>query len=105
MVGDLKFKDRLLSQQHTTMHKPIILNINAGRDCQGDAQSTIDIEVYSDVIAIDTIPTDCDSPIEGDRVYLNIDDIHQALLSAGKANVSPQLNGLLAILNPETLED
>ena len=87
------------------MNKPTIITINAGRDCQGDAKQPIDVEIHSDMLSIDTTPTDPDSPLGGDRVYLDIDDIHQALLKTGHANAIPQLNRLLAILNPETLED
>ncbi|MGD1950732.1 MAG: hypothetical protein ACFB14_13960 [Leptolyngbyaceae cyanobacterium] len=87
------------------MNKPTIITINAGRDCQGDAKQPIDIEIHSDLIAIDTTPIDPDSPLDGDRVYLSIDDIHAALGTEGLHSASPQLNGLLAILNPATLED
>ncbi|NEZ64155.1 hypothetical protein D0962_15380 [Leptolyngbyaceae cyanobacterium CCMR0082] len=87
------------------MNKPTIITIPADRDCLGEHSSPVDIEIHSDMIAIDTVPTDPDSPIDGDLVYLSIDDIHAALRNAGHANASPQLNRLLAILNPETLED
>ena len=87
------------------MSKPTIIRIPAGRDCQGDYKQLIDIEIHEDMIAIDTVPSDPDSPLEGDRVYLDLDDIHQALLQAGLHSASPQLNGLLAILNPATLEE
>ena len=87
------------------MTRPTIITIKAGRDCQGDAKQPIDIEIHEDMIAIDTVPRDSNSPLEGDRVYLDIADIHQALLEAGHADASPQLNELLAILNPATLDD
>ena len=86
------------------MPKRTIITIQAGRDCQGDRTFPVDIEIHGDLIALDTTDPE-DSVHEGDRVYLSIDAIHASLLQQGYSQASPQLNGLLAILNPETLDD